>query len=183
MGYEQIVGKAEEYVKIYHTIGNFVLVPAYFNQQRGASLRICGGEKINDFWDLSLKYLHENGFGGIVPGDFTWYINYFFLWDYVYVKNGEYYSKQISPRDKKDIKQCEDFFTETVRLIKRRGIFMTAMLTLDPKDYKTLQEKIFNSDRAYNGFGDVISEIEKTIPLAPTAANILNEINSEVKNA
>lgn len=73
--------KIVQYIDWYHTLGNFVLVPAGFNGYRGKR------KKIKDFWDLSLKYLKENGWDS-KPGvfdkcKFNEYINYFFLWDSV----------------------------------------------------------------------------------------------------
>lgn len=71
----------EKYVESYHTLGNFVLVPAGFNGKRGMNYNTY------DFWDSSLVWLKNNGFVSdkavFSTDDFTKYINYFFLWDYV----------------------------------------------------------------------------------------------------
>lgn len=88
----------------YHRIGNFVLVPAYFNSWRGCD------KNIEDYFDKSLLYLQKKGFDSLsrlisknrrykdkeklkhkvdnlydnfAPDDFTRYINTMFLWDYV----------------------------------------------------------------------------------------------------
>jgi hypothetical protein len=88
----------------YHRIGNFVLVPAYFNGWRGCD------KNIEDYFDKSLLYLQKKGFDSLsrlisqnrrykdkeklkhkvdnlydnfAPDDFTRYINTMFLWDYV----------------------------------------------------------------------------------------------------
>lgn len=44
----------EKYVDAYHTLGNFILVPKYFNGLRNS--------KTNDFWDSSLVWLKKDGF-------------------------------------------------------------------------------------------------------------------------
>lgn len=74
-----------EYMKLYHTLGNFVLVPYGFNKFRAG--------KTADFFDSSLALLKSEGYRYIQPKtkeklsdfkkeDFTKYINYFYLWDY-----------------------------------------------------------------------------------------------------
>lgn len=96
----------------YHYIGNFVLVPAYFNGWRGTN------SAVEDYFDKSLKELKENGWETVKQlilknrskgekrifvlenakrmykdfssEDFTTYINCMFMWEYVSVKNGEY---------------------------------------------------------------------------------------------
>lgn len=46
------IKKFEDYINIYHTIGNFVLVPAYFNKHKG-------NNSCNDFFDKGLVTLEE----------------------------------------------------------------------------------------------------------------------------
>lgn len=170
--------KFKDYINAYHTLGNFVIVPAGFNGFRGTNKSLC------DYWDLSLDYLQKNEYGDFNPDShFTKYINFFFLWDYVENKNDKYTVKEISPRDKNDITQ---FFTKSVKFINRRGKFMTAMLMLPEKDYKTLQSEIFAKNNVYNGFGEVISRIGNIITLKDEdpVKKILNKLkNEEVPNA
>ena len=76
----------ESYMELYHTLGNFVLVPAKFNGKRALPTA--------DFWDSSLVWLKEEGFGSektfFSKDEFTKYINYFFLWDYIEAKEEGY---------------------------------------------------------------------------------------------
>lgn len=46
----------KKFASAYHTLGNFVLVPAYFNKERG------GFTPPFDFWDSSLAWLKNSGF-------------------------------------------------------------------------------------------------------------------------
>ena len=70
------------YLDCYHTLGNFVLVPAYFNPYRASV--------VDDFWDQSLcllankntKWISNNNEIIWDKNSFVRYINYFFLWDY-----------------------------------------------------------------------------------------------------
>lgn len=109
-------GELDEFCRVVHQLGNFVLVPACFNQFRG--------RKIRDYMDKSLEYLKENDFellGNMQLKDskkssmnkkekeefikihfadwgkknFSKYINTFFLWDYVTADNSEYYIRNL----------------------------------------------------------------------------------------
>lgn len=121
-------------------IGNYVLVPAYFNAERGG----------REDWDKTLKKLEDKGFLGVADkmiirsrgtlkndttlhsiahklygdflnGDFKLYINAMFLWDYVYKKNNEYIVKETV---------TEDWLENTSKIIIRRGIFMASMVRI-----------------------------------------------------
>lgn len=166
--------KFKDYLNAYHTLGNFVLVPAGFNAQRGTSLKY-NERKINDYWDLSLKYLKENGYGEFDSGDFNKYINYFFLWDYV---DENYNVKPLSPENNDDINDLKKFFETAKDLIERRGKFMTAMLDIRHNEsdlYTKIQafltegrfESISNAAKKIidpkNGFEDKIPETAKEL--------------------
>lgn len=164
-----------EYINSFHTLGNFVLVPAGFNGFRGTN------NTIGDFWNRSLRYLKEEGYkdkrfadeyGEFKPEAFNRYINRFFLWDHV-AKNANGYCVKSA-----NIENMSEFFETTVKKIKLRGMFMTAMLMIAARGkYHTLQEKIFNSDECYDGFCDIIEQIEAAnIDLTDEEFAILNDI-------
>ena len=171
-----------------HSIGNFILVPAGFNGKRGIS------PVIHDFWDLSLVYLKRRIKETTWLNEanaFTKYINYFFLWDYVGCTDGEtdyrvksllsesfrnggtkYNDRHIGVSDGDSTmpnveKEIPVFIDNALWAIKRRGIFMTAMLWLasamEPEKYGELRDQVFMTDHRYGGYSDVIIEIEKII--------------------
>lgn len=147
-----------EYLNSYHLLGNFVLVPAGFNMYRAT--------QFDDYWDRSLECLKMAQFD---KGKFNWYINYFFLWDYVEADKYGYTVKPIGSNKLSAAKSLPDFFTKTMKIIERRGIFMTAMLRLrvqigDDK-YNALCETVFETDAAYSGYAAVIDEIVKWLKL------------------
>lgn len=176
--YEQIWKgkKANDYIDAYHTLGNFVLVPKWFNGDRGTMLYLCKNEekpsyfqskkdgkyyqKIDDFWDLSLEYLNENGFHKKIKKSevnfdkemFDWYINYFFLWDYVQLDKGSYKVNLIGMNEQTNKRDFPEFFKISTDLIKRRGKFMTAMLDIQHKKtdlYKEIQTFLTNKDKDF----------------------------------
>lgn len=162
-----------DYINSYHTIGNFTLVPSNFNAYRGG--------KFHDYWDESLKYLKKNGFdkAEFKEEDFTKYVNYFFLWDYI-GKNGE--PKNLNPESGNRY-----FLRQTTKYIYRRGVFMVAMLNLHnllgEEDYTELRKKVFcESDRVYSGYSDVIDLLKLKLDNDSEAQmileNCLNEINA-----
>lgn len=116
----------EQFIDVYHTLGNFVLVPKGFNGWRGSFK-----SGLKDYWDLSLKYLQENEYGDFSPEHFTKYINYFFLWDYVKpVNNSGYEINPIGMKALTDERNISDFFKAATALIEHRGILMTTLLRL-----------------------------------------------------
>lgn len=165
----------EQYINTYHTLGNFVLVPAGFNRARAL--------RTQDFWGKSLGLLQDEGFDTLRSSrfeekQFHRYINYFFLWDCVAIKKGRYDIRFLfPPEDSKEEKrktqkekleeskkQIEDFLKTACECIERRGIFMVAMLkiaTKAPENYKEIQEKVFMTDETYSGYGEVIGKIEE----------------------
>ena len=144
----------QSYIDCYHTIGNFVLVPKLFNGKRGYSL-LYNGNKVNDYWDISLMYLRDRGWNGLEQDDFNKYINYFFLWDYVSENDNSYTVKELSNTD--------SFFKTTVQYIKRRGIFMIAMLKIQ-QDFSDVYEMIQNmllQNTVFKGYANVIEKIKE----------------------
>lgn len=131
----------EKYIDLYHTLGNFVLVPPNFNTYRAS--------KFKDYWDSSLECLRvaqfkENGF--------EWYINYFFLWDYVQLDKGSYKVNLIGVNEQTNKRDFPEFFKISTDLIKRRGKFMTAMLDIQHKKtdlYKEIQTFLTNKDKDF----------------------------------
>lgn len=166
----------KEYIDAYHTLGNFVLVPALFNGKRGLD------SDINNFWDRSLRQL-KDGFGKFKSDDFEQYVNYFFLWDYVNVAedNKSYIPKTdlseglCSDKSNDEIKQqYMNFFKTATSMINRRGKFMTAMLmiqTQNPALYKDeIQTFLINDEFRAKSIFDAANqilenqELEKKIP-------------------
>ena len=174
----------KDYIDAYHTLGNFVLVPAGFNGFRGSDNTIL------DYWDLSLRHLANRGyFNSKTKADFNKdkyfkkYINYFFLWDYVEPKECVYWFKQISPRDKND-EQYESFFTETVKFINRRGKFMTAMINIQLEKaelYKKIQEHLtspdFFAESVFDAAKKILEQFNGEIP--ESAEMLLSELKEE----
>lgn len=174
------------FAKIHHFIGNFVLVPAGFNTGRE--------ENTHDYWDSSLVWLKKDGFVSekttFNKEDFTKYINYFFLWDYVEPDEADTEKKtyKIKPLFQShsdiekgdDIDKCktnwtnitspeeaEEFMSNATNFITRRGIFMTAMLRLqaeiDDTEYGKLRDEVFAADTCYKSFEAVIEIILKRL--------------------
>lgn len=172
--------KLESYLDAYHTLGNFVLVPAYFNSYRGL--------KVQDFWDKSLTILkkengHWSGFGNKVKREkklYVRYINYFFLWDYT--QSCESYEPKILS-DFSDDNTLDDFLDNTVEKIERRGNFMLAMLKINrinTKYYKKLVKKIFNTDKHYAGYEEVIKDIKMIDEKAICSESEVNAIKTVI---
>lgn len=171
-----------------HCIGNFVLVPYYFNGYRNGSTK--------DYWDLSLVLLRDKKkndiwkFLGKYPvnwdkADFKKYINLFFLWDYVDCGGGGIEPKRLFVRKENEIlpqedKEFEEFLDNVNRRIERRSRFMVAMLQIADKKseykyrgehqeewkdwsvsgiYKLFMDEVFLNDKVYNGYGDIIKEM------------------------
>lgn len=160
-----------DYIKSYHTIGNFTLVPEYFNAYRGMRLR--------DYWDESLKYLKEKGFNKakFKNDNFTKYVNYFFLWDYIGEKGKP---KDLNPKSG----NCS-FLQTTTKYIYRRGVFMIAMLnlhkSLEEKGYAELRENVFcKSDDVYSGYFEVIDLLKLKLDNDSEAQMILENCLNEI---
>lgn len=177
---EKIWNEIVQYIDWYHTLGNFVLVPAGFNGDRAKN------KKINDFCDLSLRYLKKNGYKNEEVRDhwennrciyrtvafdkdkFNEYINYFFLWDYVKHKDNDYIVRSISHIDWGSEQLSPDFFVKTRDIIEHRGRFMTAMLMIEQADsklYKNIRRWLLKNDNGelpfFDGMNDAAGKILK----------------------
>lgn len=150
------VKNLSEFLNLYHTIGNFILVPAYFNPYRA--------NVVGDYWDKSLELLRQKEKVWIYRNneiqwnkeEFSRYINTFFLWDYV---DKNYNPKTISNMNI----DVEKFLNKTCQAIRRRGRFMVTMLKvieLNPCYYEELVKGIFDKDCVYDGYIDVIEAIK-----------------------
>jgi hypothetical protein len=140
-----------------HTLGNFVLVPYGFNRGRYSKTQDYWDLSLDilkkDGYTTSKGKVFKTD-------NFSRYINTFFLWDYVYCENGQYEIKSLfsdkfqnQELDKEQIKNinerfskgkdekfenCEpkndeeitNFLKNVNWAIKRRGIFMVAMLRI-----------------------------------------------------
>lgn len=148
------VNGLSSYLDLYHSLGNFVLVPAYFNPYRASA--------VDDFWDQSLclldskneKWLSNNNEVVWDKKLFVRYINYFFLWDYT-----ESY-KPVVLSKYSNHKELEIFLEKTCEKIVRRSKFMLTMLKINPNFYAELVDVIFNTDNQYKNYLDVIKKIK-----------------------
>lgn len=167
----------KSFLDSYHTLGNFVLVPAGFNGYRVTST--------HDFWDSSLAHLKKYGFTSnytiFKDEDFNRYINYFFLWDYVdksgndykikclfdshdKIEEGESLEKSKANWTNVTTEEADDFMEKSTTFIERRGIFMTAMLRLKAhigNQYDTLRQTLFGINELYSGYEEVLKKILK----------------------
>lgn len=210
----------EEFAKLTSCIGNFVLVPSGFNRYRG--IHSC----IKDYWDLSLGYLAYEGKSAwlSICNDsieqkaarenkaFVKYINMFFLWDYVKEKyevrplfgshKEKIGAKPLSSTDvyPKDEEEFRKYFENVNNYIKRRGLFMAAMLKIavkydereeqlgqDGNDiwhvsdiYKYIVEKVFLTDKTYSGYKEVIETIKETIEKTVKDGVISTKIKDDI---
>lgn len=139
----------QKYMETYHTLGNLVLVPKGFNRARA--------QRTDDFWDFSLQVLKKEYFK--FKEEFTRYINYFYLWDYVTREkdNDVYvYSIKSLEQDNSNLKKAqykkrlekkriskedaEQFFETACEYIERRGRFMTFILRLKKSESEEVRE-------------------------------------------
>ena len=168
------------YAEAVSSMGNFVLVPNRFNGFRGKS------RFLQDYWDKSLYYLQQTAQDShwLFSLPFNKYVNYFFLWDYVLCtdNSSDYKVKRMFSDDFQSVnstpldnyerytpeeKEISIFLKNAQWAIKRRGIFMTTMLKLGVNDngkykeqYGILQDKIFTSEKCYNGYQDIFDSIK-----------------------
>ena len=158
------------FADLYHRIANMMLVPRRFNSGRY--------RKTFDFWDSSLVWLKNDGFsyGNQLLFDkrnFTKYINYFYLWDYVESVNGEYRVKPLfnshsniengnvdnslpwtNISNEQALKQ---FLKNACENISKRGFFMSILMRLRGADNPKLKEI---SDEYFNIIqGDFLNNV------------------------
>ncbi len=150
--------------KLSITIGNFTLVPAYLNPSRGTS------NYVEDYWDLTLKYLSKYGYREIrYPENWKSMSKEHLCFDKMY----------DSKKGEKDLfsDRYETFLKNVCRFIRRRSLFMAAMLKLaveHEKLYKDLMERIC-VDEVINGYKEVFEFLTK-------AENELREEEIELFN-
>lgn len=147
---EDIAG-LKEYICCYTTIGNFCLVPSMFNGERGKNRQLC------DYWDRSLEYLHSNGWQETFSSrDFYRYVNYFFLWEWI-DSSGKV---ELLSDDLNSIEDYSRFFQRSARKIRRRGIFMSAMLEIAdkyPHLYSDIKQRIMlQGNTVCSGFDEAL---------------------------
>lgn len=217
---EHKTSELNNFAKNTSCIGNFVLVPYGFNGYRGKH------PYIKDYWDLSLDYLAYEGKSAwlSICNDsieqkvarenkaFVKYINMFFLWDYVKEKyevrplfgshKEKIGAKPLSSTDvyPKDEEEFRKYFENVNNYIKRRGLFMAAMLKIavkyderkeqlgqDGNDiwhvsdiYKYIVEKVFLTDKTYLGYKEVIETIKETIEKAVKDGVISTKIKDDI---
>lgn len=209
-----------------HQLGNLILVPAYFNQ-----IREMNG-LINDYWDRSLAELKYfgcsstdfikseiNNYRNFETSDFTNYINVMFLWDYVFVDDDRKYSVKSIKSDiwqknsyillnksgKIHKEEIEIFIYNVIRAIKRRGVFMSAMLKIAvdfregeytpnnckqswndwkvSKIYKEIMDKVFLVNEAkYSDYDEVFNAIKQSLNEDMEYCLAIREIITEASN-
>lgn len=186
-----------------HTIGNMLLVPAGYNGYRGTK------SYLKDYFDLSLDNLVNSWDGNSYLGTedkdrqqkFKKYINTFFLYDYVNKVDETYqvlplcesHGQKLMMKEKQNSQyvlpeksEIDHLCSEINNCIKRRGLFMAAMLKIalgrnyDGKSeyeyqgiyqeewekwnvtgiYKRFMEEIFLKEEVYAGYGDVIGRMK-----------------------
>lgn len=150
----------KKYAQYTHALGNFVLVPAYFNPYRV--------RETDDYWDQSLyllknkkekwSYRNRNVYKEDILEDESWnkssfvkYINYFYLWDYIVCskdsrdcivkslwsnefQNKNYYFDNDADLPSKNLTEqgeIDMFLENCLWVIPRRGAFMTLMLKIE----------------------------------------------------
>lgn len=153
----------DEFATLTSSLGNFCLVPAGYNSYRGYT----EFKTLGDYWDLSLDNLKYNKDkkNWLKKMTFEKYINTFFLWDYIdenggvkplfssHKKIGEenaiLNSKVVLPEEN----EFEEFLKNVNWAIKRRGIFMVAMLKIAikyPDVYEDIIKEIAEEKSIYS---------------------------------
>lgn len=182
-----------------HKVGNFVLVPAYFNRWKGM--------KLKDRMDIALSELKENKkgyslqwganaalkgqhkennmntvvnkFKSLEQEDFNLYINMFFLWDYIVVENGDYKIKNMWIKEGNN-EAIENYVENARRFIERRNIFIATMLYIaqELKDNKEYEDrKDWNEWNVSTAYKIIVNKVF----LQNRVFNNYQEIVTEVK--
>lgn len=171
-----------EYTSAYTTLGNFVLVPYGFNRGRY--------RKTRDYWDKSLKYLCENGYtnkktnGSFRKDDFKKYANVFFLWDYTKAADSKYTAEDLFDENK-----LETFLDNTIKRIKRRSIFMVAMLRIkqiNENDFNEIMKYLSEPNTFFEDMDDALSKIRDLFKRyegknKPNTLSILTKAQEDIK--
>lgn len=181
----------KDYAKYTGCLGNFTLVPNGYNRYRGKSKRLA------DYWDLSLHNLRYNKDGNDwledVEMTFRKYVNIFFLWDYVDKKykvlplfsghepllNPENFVYPNNDRHKSS-NEFEEFTNNVNIRIRRRGIFMAAMLEIASKredDYP----KILNElavDKCLGSMENVLTRLKENFDPTEETGRFWNAVRT-----
>lgn len=199
----------EELCRYEHTLGNFCLVPANFNRNRANkgncwdrwdySVQYLKDKQFGFKDHLALraedkKKSADTYFRGFdKEKDFNRYINTMFLWDYV---DKDYNARSLTSWDERRLVDLESkeaggipddkkeiYCIKAARAIKRRGIFMAAMLKLAAMEckvnlegkewwdenwkvspvYQKIMKEVFCTDEIYGGFEDVFEKIKSCL--------------------
>lgn len=196
MKLKQMLSDMQEVMKVSHVLGNFGLVPAYFNAYRGTS------KTIKDYLDRSLLELKQKGFSYLdvlidknrssekkrdieafvrkkksqyrdfEASDYIKYINLMFLWD---MHTDENQIRVISSNIQ--------VWNEIVpTLIKKRSIFMAMMLYFAYKRsdvYKKMLKKISDAKNILN-YESVFTLLSEVEGLTEADLDILREIKGKI---
>lgn len=170
----------ERYIERYHTIGNFILVPAHFNVFRARMAR--------EDWYESQAYLKMNAMiqnykkHGIQWYDSLYqkYVNTFFLWDYVNLDGDA--MEEINGNENSN--KYSEYLLKRIYCIERRSYFMVAMLKLHQmlgeEGYQKLREDVFGEcKKIYSGYEEVFKAIRDT--LSDKITSNVNQLLSETK--
>lgn len=147
------IDKVNMVCKYVSTVGNFILVPRYLNPAR---VSVLGTD---DYFDKTLEKMKNKSSSEKwkynkkeiewVAEDFCWYINAFYLWDYVVYnekrKTFDVKSLYMEPKRFKENYICnlkaegkekhkDNFVSNIIWCIKRRGFYMTLLLKLKEKN-------------------------------------------------
>lgn len=193
---KQILANLKDVMKVSHVLGNFGLVPAYYNAYRGTNA------VIKDYLDRSLIELKDNGFNSLdeliknnrsqekkrdletftnkkksqyrdfVPADYIKYVNMMFLWD-----------MHVSENKVRKISSSIKTWNEvTSAFIKRRSLFMAMMLYFACERgevYMEMLERIIdaNSILSYESVFVILGDVEG---LTESDLSILEEIKGKI---
>lgn len=187
----------QEIMKVSHVLGNFGLVPAYYNSYRGKN------GTIKDYLDRSLLELRENGFNYLdilieknrsaekkrdleafthkkkslyrdfETSDYIKYINMMFLWD-MHTEGNEI----------RDISSNVQIWSEIVpKIIIRRSLFMAMMLFFSHRKeeiYSEMLVKIAHADRVLD-YEMTFGLFESVEGLTVYDVKILEEVKSKIQ--
>ncbi|MCM1166616.1 MAG: hypothetical protein NC299_14735 [Lachnospiraceae bacterium] len=169
----------KEYVESCRTLGNFVLVPEGFEEYRAANF---GGR-----WDTSLENIRITQ---LSEKKFRKYVNVFFLWDYTRAADSRYTVRETRPDKPSEIDKITNpdaaekimrFLFRLACVIKRRGVFMTAMALFklaDIREYEALRFDLAYDGYCFNDMSEaarfVLNEYEKSLPTR--AAELLSKL-------
>lgn len=200
--------KVDELCRKCHYLGNFVLVPAYFNQRRGgcdqidvALYRLCEGKITVDF------SFRDSKCGSVTKVDklevaykkfniwhkdcFTQYINMFFLWDYVKKNEKTYYVKDmksnrepVTSNTNVNESNVGKYITNANAYIEKRSIFMAAMLEI-AVEFKNVEVNVSDSKMKWQDWdvSDIYKCIVEKVFLADKTYSDYDEVFGAIEKA